>query len=180
MTSYTEMAGYSRTQKLFHWVIAIVVIAMLALSFFLDDVPEIYKSQAFLIHKSLGLSILFLMILRFLLLMVQGRPALPSRMQAWEFVLSRIVQYGFYVLLIAMPIFGWIMSVAAGRTPTFFGLFALPLPIEPNKALSKLMFQYHQKIAYILIALIILHILGALKHHFIDKDNVLNHMLPRR
>lgn len=180
MTSYTEMAGYSGIQKLFHWVIAIIVIAMLGLSFFLDDVPEIYKYQAFLIHKSLGISVLFLMILRFILLIVLGRPNLPTQISAWEFTLSRIVQYGFYILLIVMAIVGWIMSVAAGKTPTFFGLFSLPLPIEPNKALSQLMFQFHQKIAFILIVLIILHVLGALKHHFIDKDNVLNHMLPKR
>lgn len=71
------------------------------------------------------------------------------------------------------------MSVAADRIPNYFGLFKAPLPwIEPNKSLAKLMAESHEIIAWILIAFITLHVLGALKHHFIDKDNVLKRMLP--
>lgn len=184
MSKENKMAGmngvkrYSTGSKLLHWVIAIIVITMLSLSFFLDDVPDEYKSTAFMMHKSFGLTVLILMIIRFVWILHKGKPSLPISIPLWEKILSHLVQYSFYILLIAMPICGWIMSVAGGRVPTFFGLFYLPLPIAENKPLSKLMLQCHQIIAWILIVLIILHVAGAIKHHFIDKDKVLRRMLP--
>ena len=76
-----------------------------------------------------------------------------------------------------MPVCGWVMSVAAGRVPSYFGLFNMPLPIEANKTLSKFMLTSHKTIAWILITLVILHVGGALKHYFIDKDNIVQRML---
>ena len=76
-----------------------------------------------------------------------------------------------------MPLSGWIMSVAADRTPVYFGMFKAPLPwIGVNKDLSKFMNHTHEIISWVLIAFISLHILGALKHYFIDKDKVLQRM----
>lgn len=169
---------YSSGSKFFHWTIALIVILMLSGSFFLGDIPDKYQSLAYMMHKSFGLTVLFLMIARFIWLWHSGRPALPSATPPWEKRLSRVVQYGFYVFLICMPVCGWVMSVAEDRVPTYFGLFKMPLPIATNKALGTLMDQSHKTIAWILIGLIFLHIAGALKHHFIDKDKVLKKMLP--
>lgn len=170
---------YSTLSKLFHWIIALAVIIMLIAGFFLDEIPEQFQGVAYMLHKSTAITILFLMILRFIWIHAKGKPALPASVKSWEKILSRSVQYGFYVLLIVMPLSGWIMSVAADRIPNYFGLFKAPLPwIEPNKSLAKLMAESHEIIAWILIAFITLHVLGALKHHFIDKDNVLKRMLP--
>ncbi len=169
---------YSSGSKLFHWVIAFIVITMLSVSFFLESVPEQYQSLAYAIHKSLGLTVLFLTVLRFFLIMYRGKPVLPPTVSMWDKVVSRIVQYSFYLFLIVMPICGWIMSVAANRVPVYLGLIPMPLPIEANKALAKLMNQAHETIAWVLIVLVVLHVAGALKHHFIDKDNVLKRMLP--
>ncbi|WED44402.1 cytochrome b [Legionella cardiaca] len=178
LKNYTD---YSKSSKFLHWLIALLVIIMLSVSFFLEDLPEQYISTAFLIHKSTGLTILFLMILRLVLIAFRGRPPLPESVATWEKIFSRVVQYSFYILLILMPLSGWIMSVAANRVPSYFGLFSLPLPgIEPDKQLAHSMEEVHEIIALILIALIILHIAGALKHHFYDKDNVLLRMLPGR
>lgn len=172
-----KITVYPFSSKLFHWVLAVLVIGMLCVGFFMDDFPKQYKAVVFLMHKSLGISILFLMIIRFIWVHAKGKPALPTTMKLWEKFLSRIVQYGFYILLVIMPLSGWIMSVAADKIPVYFGLFKLPLPwIGVNKALAKLMAEWHETIAWILIVLIILHILGALKHHYIDKDNVLRSM----
>ena len=77
-----------------------------------------------------------------------------------------------------MPLCGWIMSVASERVPSFFGFFRLPLPIKPNKALALFMKESHEIIAWILVGMVVLHVLAALKHHFINKDNVLKRMLP--
>lgn len=179
MLNHNDITAYSKGSKLFHWLVAIIVIGMLAASFFLDDLPKAYQGSSWLVHKSLGLTVLFLMIVRFVWIKYCGKPALPAAVPAWEKVLSCIVQYSFYVFLIAMPLCGWIMSMADNRIPSYFGLFNLPLPgIKPNEALGSLMFQAHKAIAFILIALIVLHVAGAIKHHFIEKDDVLRRMLP--
>lgn len=169
--------SYSTFIKLLHWLIAFAVIIMLCMGFFLGSIPEQYQSTAYMLHKATGISILFLIIIRFIGIQISGRPPLPASVKPWEKYLSRFVQYSFYLLLIIMPLSGWIMSVAAKRIPSFFGLFNMPLPgIEPNKSLADFMANSHEIIAWILIAFIVLHIAGALKHHFIDKDNVLKKM----
>lgn len=170
--------SYSRGSKWLHWMVAIIVMGMLSFSFFLGDIPDQYQSSAYIIHKSLGLTVLFLMCVRLFWIIHTGRPELPFAVPAWERVLTRVVQTSMYILLFAMPIVGWIMSAAGGRNPIYFGLFELPLPgVGVDKQLSHTMENAHGIIAWILIVLITLHVLGALKHHFINKDRVLHRML---
>lgn len=172
-----EVTRYSALSKGLHWLIALMVILMLSVSFFLDDVPSQYTSLAYTLHKSLGLSVLGLMLIRIVCIIYYGRPSLPKSVPGWIQWLSRFVQYSFYVLLLVMPLSGWIMSMAGNRIPSYFGLFPLPLPgISPNPWLENWMDQSHKVIAWILIALICLHIAGAIKHYFIDKDGVVNKM----
>lgn len=169
---------YSFGSKLLHWLIAIMVITMLSGSFFLDDLPGELKGTAFMLHKSFGLTILFLMLMRIFWISHKGRPELPSTVSSWEVVLSRVVQGLFYILLIIMPLCGWIMSVAANRIPVYFGLFPVPFAgIPHNEFLAGLMNRAHITIAWVLVSLVFLHVAGALKHHFINKDNVLKRML---
>jgi cytochrome b561 len=171
--------AYSPGVKFLHWLIALLVIVMLCVGFLLDSLPDGYQSTAYMLHKSTGITILFLMIIRFIWVHISGRPPLPETMKSWEKLLSRFVQYSFYALLILMPLSGWILSVAADRIPVFFNLFKAPLPwITPDKSLADFMGETHEVIAWIIIVFLTLHILGALKHHFIDKDRVLKTMLP--
>jgi cytochrome b561 len=175
-----KMRKYSLGSRILHWCIGIIVLLMLSVSFFLTELPEQYQSSAFFIHKSFGLTVLLLGVIRIAWILSSGRPGLPASVKAWEVILSRFVQYSFYVLLILMPISGWVMSVAGNRIPSYFGLFSLPIPgVHPNPSLKEFMFHTHNTIAWILVALVILHIAGALKHHFIDKDDVLKKMLFR-
>jgi len=173
-----DVTAYSTGSKVFHWLIALIVISMLSGSFFLDDVPEQYQSLAYMIHKSLGLTVLFLMIARMVWIWRCGKPPLPVTVPTWQKIASRLVQYSFYLLLVCMPMSGWIMSVAENRVPVYFGLFSAPLPISPDKALGSFMGELHEIIAWALISLIVIHIAAAMKHHFIDKDDVLKRMLP--
>lgn len=173
--------NYSRGSKFFHWLIAVIVICMLGGSFFLDDLPDPYIPTAFMIHKSFGITVLVLMLLRLFWLKYTARPPLPVLMPAWEKYLSRFVQYSLYFFLIIQPLSGWILSVAANRIPSWFGLVELPLPgVSTNKALADFMDASHITIAWIIIGLLVLHIAGALKHHYINKDNVLRSILPRQ
>ncbi|CEG57043.1 cytochrome b [Legionella fallonii] len=179
--SKKSVTTYTSLSKLFHWIIALAVLTMLIVGFFLDSIPDESKGTAYMLHKSTGITIFFLMILRFIWMRVTTKPDLPDSMKLWEKILSRFVQYGFYLLLFIMPLSGWIMSIAGGRMPVYFDLFKAPLPwVGENQSLSGMMAEYHEAIAWILIVFITLHVLGALKHHFIDKDNILKRMLPSK
>ncbi|OGV43710.1 MAG: cytochrome B [Legionellales bacterium RIFCSPHIGHO2_12_FULL_42_9] len=168
---------YSPGSKLFHWLIALIVLTMLSGSFFLNDLPLTIQATAIMFHKSFGLTVLLFMILRSFWIIYRGKPALPPTVARWERALSHAVQYSLYLLLFLMPICGWVMSVAADKTPSYFGLFKVPLPfIAHSKPLAQWMFAAHQTIAWIIITLLFLHISGALKHYFIDRDKVLQRM----
>jgi len=172
-----NVQAYATTSKILHWLIALIVMLMLSLSFFLSSLPEADQPKFYMIHKSCGLTVLALMLFRVIWIVYRGRPSLPPLVPRWEVILSRVVQYSFYVLLIVMPLCGWILSMANNRVPRYFDWFFLPFPgISPNKMLGNWMDLAHKTIAWLLIALIVLHVAGALKHHFIDKDNVLRRM----
>lgn len=173
-----ERKRYATSSIVFHWLIAVIVLILLSVSFFLGDLPEHMVPFAVMLHKSFGLSVLFLMLIRLGLIFYHGKPPLPQSVPTWEKVLARGVQYALYLFLLAMPFSGWLMSSFANKAPVFFGLFSVPLPVTPNQELAKNIFFVHQLIAWVLITLLVLHIAGALKHYFIDKDNVTQSMLP--
>jgi cytochrome b561 len=173
--------AYRPLSKFFHWTIALIVIPMVTGSFYIDTLSKASQGTVIMLHKSFGLLVLALMLMRISYLLIAGRPDLPPTVATWERVLARFVQYSLYISLILMPLCGWMMSTAAGHPPVFFKLVTLPFPgISPNELLSNQLFLAHQIIAYIILGLLFLHISGALNHHFIDKDNVLNNMLFSR
>lgn len=173
------MKKYSKGMIALHWLIATIVILMLSLSFFLEDLPKTMRPTAIMLHKSFGISILALTLFRFFWSKKSGRPALPVTMPRWELILALSVQGALYVFLVIMPLTGWFMAVLSDHVPVWFGLIRLPIPgIAKNSAAAESLFQAHQIIAWILIGLVCLHIAGALKHAIIDKDKVLESMLP--
>jgi cytochrome b561 len=179
MQDVFEKGQFTATSKWLHWLVALIVIPMVFGSFFLDDIPKLYRSDIIGLHKSLGLTILCLMIIRLINILIVGRP--PLNIALWEKILSRVVQYALYASLILMPLFGWAMSTAAGRPPNFFGLVVLPFPgITPDKALSRLLFVAHHYTAFVIIGLLFLHVSGAFKHLLIDRNGVMASMLPSR
>ena len=178
MNKSKDVLVYAQASKWVHWLIALIVIPMLLLSFFIDNLPSAYKPEVIMVHKSLGLTVLVLMILRIFAILFFGKPPLPTSVPKWERVLSKSVQYAFYGLLIAMPLCGWMMSTAANKITRYFDLFSVPFPgISPSKPLAEWLFTCHTTIGYILIGLALLHVAGALKHFWIDKDKVLQRML---
>lgn len=173
-------ASYGSVAKFFHWTIAVVIYTMLFVGYYMGSIePDSTKFKVYMLHKSFGLTVLLLVLLRFIWRMKSTVPTLPDSVPGWQKLAARLVQYGLYTALILMPLSGWIMSCAAGYVPTYFDLFAVPLPgIEKSKALAHTASSAHEIIAIVLISLIVIHVLAALKHHFIDKDNVLRSMLP--
>jgi cytochrome b561 len=177
MRTNKDVIRYSSVSKCFHWAIALIVVVLLIVGFLMGELKESIQPTVYTIHKSFGLTVLALMILRLLWITHAGRPPLPVSVPRWEVILSRVVQYSLYFVLIIMPLSGWIMSTAAKHIPVYFGLIEIPFPgIQPNKPLAEFFNQIHITLAWVIIGLVLLHIAGALKHHFIDKDDVLKSM----
>ena len=175
MAIFNKAQSYGGIAKFFHWLLFLLIGGMIIFGYFLDDIPEAWSGFAYNTHKLLGLTILSLMLLRAFWSLINPKPLL--RTTPFEYFIERSVHYSLYLVVLAMPIAGWIGSVAADHPP-HWGNYVLTLPIEPDKALSKAAFGWHKSLAIALIALIALHFLAAMFHHFIRRDNVLKRMLP--
>jgi|SRR5579859_3722749 len=170
---------YGAVAQFLHWTVVALVITQFVLGFSVAGMPISLQRLVILVrHKSIGMTILALVILRLLWRLSSPAPALPAAMPSLQKLgahLSHVLLYG---LLIAMPIVGWITSSASHLTVTWFGLFAFPNLVGPDPELAKLAKATHAAMAWTLLATASLHALAALWHHFVQKDSVLLRMLP--
>src|SRR5450755_1332245 len=170
---------YTAVAQGFHWLIAALVVVQFTLAWSADDLPLGARKLALLArHKSFGMTILMLAVLRLLWRLVNRPPALPAGMTNIEMKLARAAHVLFYVLLFVMPVTGWMMSSAKNFSVSWFNLFTWPDLIAPNEQAFTLLKATHDTLSWLLFAAAILHILAALKHHFWNKDDVLKRMLP--
>lgn len=170
-------AQYGSVAKFFHWVVFLLVAALLLVGYFMGDISDkATKIQVVNVHKLVGLSVLILMLLRMTWSMTNRKPSLPFGTPQWQKRIERIVHYLLYLLIIAMPLSGWVMSCAAGHVPQL-GSWVFSLPVPKNEALSDFSFQVHSWLAIAIIALVSLHILAAFYHFLIKKDDIFQRML---
>ena len=180
---------WSLALRTLHWVIAALVIGQIVLGVRIglldmyDPVDVEWYKQFVPLHKSLGLTILLLMLVRLVVRRHSTVPALPASTPPWQARTAAFVHTSFYALLILQPVLGYLQSAAYGATTRFFGLFVVPnvLPLawqRPQSDVLRLAAQDAHRIVGIAIAvLVVLHIAAALKHHFIARDDVLRRML---
>lgn len=168
---------YGSVAKTFHWLIFFLVTFMIFLGYFMDDISDKpWRSFWMNTHKLIGLSIFLLMILRLLWALANPKPFLPDA-KAWERKTEVTVHVLLYVVLLAMPIAGWVMAVTAGHPPHLFN-FHFDLPLEKNENVSDVALNIHNTLAIVIIVLASAHILAALYHYIIRKDKILQRMLP--
>jgi len=180
---------YGAVAMTLHWVLAAMILFNVGLGFFmtrLDETDE-WTFPLFQLHKSIGLTILVLSLVRLVWRLANPVPALPSGMGAWERFAARGAHVLFYVLMIAVPIMGWAtVSSAPLAVPTmWFGLFEWPhlplladLPRAEKRVIEEPLAVIHSLLALAMLGLVVLHAAAALKHQFRDKDDVLKRMLP--
>ena len=191
--------SYTKTAKFLHWLIALGVFGMFALGWYMSDLPkEAPKQMAydlfdwgvftwqlaeeasprtfyFNLHKSIGVTIFALILIRIFWRMTHKAPALLASYKAWESKLAKNVHRLLYVLMVALPLSGIVMAVASKYGIKWFGLeFIGGLD---NKPLREAFKEVHEIVGLVILLLVIVHIIGALKHKFIDKDETLNRML---
>ncbi|HSF71704.1 MAG TPA: cytochrome b [Methylotenera sp.] len=190
---------YTKTAKILHWLIALGIFGMFALGWYMSELPKegpkqmaydlfdwgIYtwtlseeaspRTFYFNLHKSIGITILALVVIRIFWRLTHKAPAMLASYKAWETKLASGVHRLLYVLMVALPLSGLVMAVASKYGVKWFGLeFIGGLDNTPLREVFK---EAHEIIGVVILLIIILHILGALKHKFIDKDETLDRML---
>jgi cytochrome b561 len=179
MPNQSTPTRYSAVAQAFHWIIAALIVTQFTLAWMQDDLPLGMRKLALLArHKSFGMTILMLAVLRLAWRLFNRPPELPSHMSKMEVLLARATHILFYFLLFAMPVTGWLMSSAKNYSVSWFGLFTWPDLIGKNERAFDILQSTHETLSWLLLAIAILHILAALKHHFWNKDDVLKRMLP--
>jgi len=175
-------ATYTRTAIVLHWLIAALVFGMLALGVYMSDLsfsPQ--KLRLYNYHKWIGVSLFVLMGLRLVWRLTHTPPPLPAQMPRWQQVAAHGLHASLYLILLLIPISGWLMSSAKGVSTVWFGLLPLPDVVAKDRALGETLAQVHQALNIVLVAMIAAHILAALKHQLIDRDGLLARMSwPRR
>ncbi len=179
MTTYR----YSFTQRLLHWLIALLVFGLLCSGFLfwafgyeaLTQLTgsEDNTSQLFMYHKSIGLLVMVLMILRLMLRFKEPAPAYNPPLSFPQRMVGGGIHLALYLLLIGLPIGGWLATSAAGYSVSFFGAFELPALVGKDKELSTMLFGFHGLGGLIVAALLLVHIAAALKHRRL-RDGVMD------
>ncbi len=171
---------YDTVAMYLHWLIAILMIPML---FFGEELMEVEDGDtgAFLptIHVTVGVTILILSVLRLVWRVINPPPALPATMALWELSAAKLTHFLFYVLLIGLPLTGWLAFPHFAREEGAIGFAVFGVWQLPNAPDMDLPFgDLHEIGNNVGIGLLILHVLAALKHHFINRDDILRRMLP--
>jgi cytochrome b561 len=179
MPNRSTPTRYGAVAQTFHWLVAALIVIQFVLAYTADGLPlGVHKLALLARHKSFGMTVLMLAILRLLWRLKNPPPELPTGMTPLERMLARATHVAFYVLLFAMPITGWLMSSAKNYSVSWFGLFTWPNLIIKNEAQFDFLRSTHHLLSDALFVIAVLHVLAALKHHFWNKDDVLLRMLP--
>lgn len=172
-------SSYGMLAILLHWLSAVGVIFLFCLGLWMDslDYYHEYYRVAPHIHKSVGVLLISLVVFRFVWRQFNTQPKALASHKPWEVVLARLVHYIFYAMLLCMFISGYLITTAEGGGLDVFNWFTLPSTITGIANLEDIAGEIHELLAFTLIGLVVLHMLAALKHHFIDKDSTLKRMI---
>ena len=172
-------ARWGSLAQLFHWVIVALIITQFTLATLSASLPLGMAKLAMLArHKSVGITILGLAVLRLAWRWMNPAPALPDTLKPYERMLAHVSHFALYALLFLMPLTGWAMSSARKYPVSWFSLVQLPDFVAPNRALYDILHTTHAVLAWTLVGVAVLHAAAAFKHHFVLKDDVLRRMLP--
>jgi len=179
MSLRNSATRFGAVSQFLHWLIVALLIVQFTLGWSAADLPlGLHKLNVLARHKSFGMTILMLAVLRLLWRLANPVPALPATLKPYERGLARVTHGLLYLFLFAMPVTGWLMSSAANYPVSWFHQFTWPNLIAPDKQLVDGLKEVHEALAVALIVTVGLHVLAALRHHFVLKDDTLKRMLP--
>ena len=168
--------SYGLVAKLFHWLVGLMIIIMLIVGFTMVNMEDsAQKWQIYPLHKATGMAVLFLVSLRLLWRLINVSVLQLNDLPQWQKKAANLNINLLYIFMFIMPLSGFLMSTLSGRDIDIYGLFKIPFFMQ-DKALANIFNNIHDYSAFILVALIILHIMVSIYHHFIRKDNVFRRM----
>lgn len=170
---------YAPPARWIHWIMAVLVILVIPAGFAMmnmDSGPT--QDRLFDLHRSIGFTILCLAVIRVAVRILNPPPGRPAGMPKIMWVAAEAVHYALYTLILVMPVLGWLASNAFGSAVGIFGLFTLPNLIGKDDALADLFGNWHQRLGYLMTALVLMHAGAGLWHGVVRRDGVLSRMLP--
>jgi cytochrome b561 len=171
--------GYLPLSKWLHWIVAAFVLSIVPIGLTMTRLPSgKIQDNLFFLHESFGATILTLACLRVAVRLIRGAPEPYPGLARWQRLISNITHRALYVLIVIVPLLGWAATSAYRAPISVYGLFTLPPILAVNKPLAETLFLFHMGGAYLLSALVAMHIGAALMHGFILRDGVLARMLP--
>ena len=172
-------AAYHPLAKVLHWLTALLVLGLIGVGLWLVDLPlSVTKLLAFAWHKWIGLVVLVLTVLRCLWRWYRPPPPLPDTVTAWHRRLSAVSHGLLLTLLLAMPISGWLMSSAGGVTVYWFGYVELPDLVARDQLTFGMLRLLHHQLAWLLIAVLVIHVLAVVHHDVVRRDGIFRRMRP--
>lgn len=181
MTLKNTADRWGPVSQLLHWTIFVLIAAIAVLGLYMVDLPNNpQKIKLYSLHKSLGLSVLALAMLRLAWRAVAGAPHPVAGTPGWQERIATLTHGAMYGLLFALPLTGWLLNSAAGYPLQWFGLFNLPRIAATDQDLRELAKSMHETGFWLLLALVIAHAGAAFYHHVFQHDATLTRMLPRR
>lgn len=178
MAIKSHKTEFGSVTKGIHWLMAALIISVFSIGWYMDFLPlGMEKLEWISRHKSLGVTVLALVIVRMIWRLSEATPVALGKNKL-ERLAAKAGHLGLYLLMIAMPLTGWMMSSAANFPVSVFGLFTLPNLVAPSQGLFETLRTVHWALSWTIAGLVGVHVLAALKHHFIERDATLVRMLP--
>ncbi|MBL6082571.1 cytochrome b [Belnapia sp. T18] len=172
---------YDAVSRTFHWLVVALVLVQITIALILPSIlPKSAEDSIAVWHLANGSTILLTMLLRFAWRLVHPMPPAPTDLPTGLRILARATHWAFYLVLILLPLMGWLAANAYGSTPRLLGLIPLPKLLNPDQAAGETIGGIHKVFAMLLFALIAVHVSGALYHALIKRDGVIRRMLPGR
>ena len=171
--------SYGIVAILLHWIMAILIVGLFVLGVYMVDLDYYSKwyNAAPWWHKSVGMLVFFLLLVRIVWMFTNQRPSPLVSYQRWEILAAKVTHILFYVLLLLVSISGYFITTAKGASIDMFGWFDIPALMHLDKDLAEISGEIHEIAAYVMALLFLLHVCATVKHHFLDKDATLIRIL---
>ena len=184
-TSTDRPSRYSLTAMALHWVLGAALVGLFGVGLYMADLPfSPLRLKLYNWHKWAGICLLALSLVRLAWRVTHRPPALPQAiggaMPRWQRLAHHATHHGLYALFFAVPLIGWAYSSAAGFPIVLFGVLPLSDFVPVDKALAEWIKPWHEISAFAMAGLVLMHVVAALKHQWLDRDGLLNRMLPGR
>lgn len=174
-----QPASYTHTAILLHWLTALAILCAFPLGLYMHELElSPVKLKLYSYHKWIGIGALLLAIVRLLWRARHRPPPLLAGLPRWQEIAARGMHHGFYLLLLAVPLSGWLMSSAFGVSVVWLGVIPLPDLIGKDKQLGEALKEVHETLNYTLLLMVLIHAAAAIRHHFFERDGTLLRMLP--